>query len=267
MMDRASQGVLPDAGDIFRQTLEASLSSIASHASVPAEFRMKGTTCVGLVHAEGVVVATDGRATMGLMIGSDVFEKLFPVDRHSVVALAGSAGMAQLIARSLEAQLSFDQDCFESSYIPPKTKVGTLVNMVRQHAGALMSMGGLFSIFATYDTDHRDQKGRVFFIHTDGTQTPESEFECIGSGSPTAKPVISACLDMLGFPREKGMSERLTEELAQHLVVYGLQKAHERDAGTGGYVHMMCIRRDGVHKIPQEYIQRLIKDAREGKML
>ena len=51
-----------------------------------------GTTVVALRYADGVVMAGDRRATAGNIIAHHAMEKVFPADRYSAVAIAGTAG-------------------------------------------------------------------------------------------------------------------------------------------------------------------------------
>jgi proteasome beta subunit len=53
-----------------------------------------GTTVVALRYLDGVVMAGDRRATAGNIIAHHAMQKVFPADRFSAVAIAGTAGMA-----------------------------------------------------------------------------------------------------------------------------------------------------------------------------
>ena len=51
-----------------------------------------GTTVVALRYVDGVIMAGDRRATAGNIIAHHAMEKVFPADRYSAVAIAGTAG-------------------------------------------------------------------------------------------------------------------------------------------------------------------------------
>ena len=59
----------------------------------------KGTTTVGLVCKEGVVLATEMRATMGNLIGHKTTQKLFKISDNMGLTVAGLVGDAQMLAR------------------------------------------------------------------------------------------------------------------------------------------------------------------------
>src|SRR5687768_6996062 len=63
-----------------------------------------GTTTLAISTPDGVVMATEKRATMGHLIGHKNTQKLYSVDRHLALTTAGLVGDAQMIARHLQAQ-------------------------------------------------------------------------------------------------------------------------------------------------------------------
>ena len=63
-----------------------------------------GTTTVGMVCKEGVVVATETRATMGTLIAHKATKKLYKIDEHIALATAGLVGDLQVLARYLNAE-------------------------------------------------------------------------------------------------------------------------------------------------------------------
>ena len=66
----------------------------------------KGTTTVGLVCKDGVVLATEMRATMGNLIGHKTTQKLFKISDNMALTVAGLVGDAQMLARWLSAEVN-----------------------------------------------------------------------------------------------------------------------------------------------------------------
>src|ERR1700727_483665 len=64
-----------------------------------------GTTVVALRYLDGVVMAGDRRATAGNIIAHHAMQKVFPADRFSAVAIAGTASMAIEMVRLFQVQL------------------------------------------------------------------------------------------------------------------------------------------------------------------
>jgi proteasome beta subunit len=65
----------------------------------------KGTTTIGLVCKEGVVMATEMRATMGTLIAHKTTQKLFRIDDNMGLTVAGVVGDAQTLARYITAEV------------------------------------------------------------------------------------------------------------------------------------------------------------------
>ena len=63
------------------------------------------TTLVAVRHRDGVIMAGDRRATSGNLISHRSIEKVFPADRHSGVAISGTAGIAMEMVRLFQMQL------------------------------------------------------------------------------------------------------------------------------------------------------------------
>ena len=59
------------------------------------ENRLKGTTTVGLKCKDGIVFATERRATMGNLIAHKATDKIFKIDDHIGATIAGGVGDAQ----------------------------------------------------------------------------------------------------------------------------------------------------------------------------
>jgi proteasome beta subunit len=66
----------------------------------------QATTVLAIKYQQGVVIAGDRRATEGFQIADRRIEKVFKIDEHSAMAIAGAAGpcieMAKLFQTELE---------------------------------------------------------------------------------------------------------------------------------------------------------------------
>src|SRR3989304_2719166 len=64
----------------------------------------KGTTTIGLVCDEGVVFATEKRATMGHFIASKDAKKVYQIDDLVAMTTAGSVGDAQRLVKWMQVE-------------------------------------------------------------------------------------------------------------------------------------------------------------------
>ncbi len=68
------------------------------------EKHFKGTTTVGIICSDGVVIGADTRATMGDFIASPEVRKVHRIDANLALTIAGGVGDAQELIRILKAQ-------------------------------------------------------------------------------------------------------------------------------------------------------------------
>jgi proteasome beta subunit len=69
------------------------------------ELKKTGTTILGMVCKDGVVIATEHRATMGTLIAHKATKKLYQIDDHLALATAGLVGDLQVLSRYLSAEV------------------------------------------------------------------------------------------------------------------------------------------------------------------
>ena len=65
-----------------------------------------GTTTVGLVCKDGVVLASESKATMGYMIAHKEVHKVFKIDDFIGITTAGGVGDIQNLLRIIKAQIN-----------------------------------------------------------------------------------------------------------------------------------------------------------------
>jgi len=64
----------------------------------------KGTTTVGIICNNGLILATERRATMGNLIASRDAQKIYQLTDNIAMTIAGSVGDGQRLARMLQAE-------------------------------------------------------------------------------------------------------------------------------------------------------------------
>ena len=67
---------------------------------------VKGTTTVGITCKDGIVFASERRATMGNLVAHKVAEKIFKIDDNIAATIAGSVGDAQNLMKVMNAEVS-----------------------------------------------------------------------------------------------------------------------------------------------------------------
>lgn len=187
----------------------------------PGDFAPHGTTIVTAVHATGVVMAGDRRATMGNVIAQRDIEKVFPADDLSVVGIAGTAGVAIELVRLFQVELEHYEK-IEGASLSLDGKANRLATMIRGNLGMAMQGLVVVPLFAGYD--ERKQAGRIFTYDVTGGRYEETGgYTAVGSGSVYAKSAL-----------KKRYSEGLPAEDVIRLCVEALYDAADDDSATGG---------------------------------
>jgi len=203
------------------------------------------TTVVALRYADGVIMAGDRRATMGNIIAHRAMEKVFPADRYSAVAIAGSAGMAVEMVRLFQVQLEHYEKV-EGTALSLEGKANQLAQMVRQNLTLAMQGFVVVPLFAGYDTARGI--GRIFSYDATGGHYEDADFQATGSGGRDARSTIK-----LGY--RDGMSR----DDAVDLAIQSLYEAADEDSATGGpdlvrgiYPLIAVVDAEGYRAVPEE---------------
>ncbi|NPA22493.1 MAG: archaeal proteasome endopeptidase complex subunit beta [Candidatus Micrarchaeota archaeon] len=184
-----------------------------------------GTTTVGLIFKDGVVLAADKRASMGHYIASKDVIKIAKIDDHIGVTIAGSVGDAQALIRFLKNQAR-DYKYDHGRPIPVKSLVTLLSNILfyyRYYSPFLIQMivGGV------------DKKPRLYNVDMLGGVT-EEKFTATGSGTTLA-------ISVLENEYKPNLSLKEAVKIAEKAVL----TAMKRDSGSGEGVTIAAITKKG----------------------
>ncbi len=194
--------------------------------AIDEERLLKGTTTVGLVCKDGVVLATERRATAGTMISNKATQKLFKIDQNIGITIAGLVGDAQVLARYLRAEVSL----YRLRRNAPLTAEGAATLLAN-----ILNGNRFYPYYAWLILGGVDAKGGHVFSVDPAGGCIEDKFVSVGSGSPFAYGLV-----------EETYSRDMATSDAVDLALRGLTAAMKRDSASGdGYL---------VHVIsPKEY--------------
>ena len=192
------------------------------------EFK-KGTTTLGFVYKEGILIAVDSRASMGSYISSQKVRKVIEINDYLLGTMAGGAADCSFWERRLAMWCKL-YELRNGERVPVSAASQFLANMVNQYRGYGLSMGTMVSGW--------DKSGQgLYYIDDDGTRLKGTIFS-VGSGSTYAYGVLDS----------KYRYDMTTEE-AIALGREAIYHATHRDAGSGGVVRVYNIIKDGWQKI------------------
>jgi len=198
--------------------------SIISHPPHPS--LSLGTTTLGFIFKEGVLIAVDSRASMGSYIGSGTVQKVIPISRYLLGTMAGGAADCSYWERQLALQCRI-HELKEGKRISVAAASKLLVNMVVQYRGRGLSMG---TMVAGWD-EHVGPD--LFYVDDDGTRLHGKMFSA-GSGSTYAYGVL-----------DSQYKYDMTVDEAVELGKKAIWHATHRDAYSGGTINVYCITPDG----------------------
>lgn len=208
--------------------------------SVPnmSEARKTGTTTVGLVCTDGIVLASDRRATMGYLIASKDIDKIYPVGDHIAMTIAGGVGDAQTLIRWMTSEIKL-YELKNEKKISIEAAATLLANILSQYK--------FYPFFVQLLIGGVDERSRLFSVDMLGGITEES-VTSTGSGSPIAYGVL-----------EELYQEGKSTEENMRIAAKAVSAAMKRDAASGENVDLVLVTKSGFARIPREDVKKIIK--------
>ncbi|MBW6442521.1 hypothetical protein K0A97_01915 [Patescibacteria group bacterium] len=207
-----------------------------------------GTTILGIICKDGVVMASDRQVTMGQsIVGGKRFRKTHQINDYLVISYAGGASDAQRLEKLLAAELKLKE--LRSKSRPSVRQAASLTasisySNIRQLSAIPSIVGSLIGGV------NEDGSTALYTISPDGTISEVDDYDAnFGSGMPFV-------LGLLERQYKKGMSIKEGVELA----LESLKSSTQRDTGSGYGIDVYTITKDGVKKVVEQEILPHYKD-------
>jgi proteasome beta subunit len=201
---------------------------------------LKGTTTVGIVCTDGVVIGADTRATAGTFIASTEVRKVWKIDNNLGMTIAGAVGDAQELIRVLKAQNEIYK-MNENKSMSPKSASSLLSIILQQN-----KMMPFYVELIVAGLGENDEP-QVYSLDPIGGYMSETKFYSTGSGSLTA----------LGYLEEmykKGMSTKdAIRGIARALTI-----AMKRDSATGNGMIIASITKSGYTEYTDKELEKFL---------
>ena len=208
------------ANESFADLVSRTRPDALPHAGRGEQLAAGGTTVLALVHAEGVLMAGDRRATQGNQIAQRDIRKVFAADESTLIGIAGSTGFAVDLAKLFGVELAHYEK-IEGAPLSFDGKANRLGGMIRDHLG--LAMQGFVVVPLLAGWDERTGAGRIVGYDATGGHYDEESFACIGSGAAFARGSLKK-LHRPGLDREQ----------AATVALQALFDAADDDSATGG---------------------------------
>ena len=184
-----------------------------------------GTTIVGLVAEDGVVMAADRRASLGgRVVSNKNVQKVEEIQPNAALTISGSVGGAQSFIRALRAEANL-YEVRRDEYM----SIGALSTMASN-----LLRGGPYFIVVPLLGGVDDEGGHVYSLDPSGSSLSDN-YSAQGSGMPYA-------LGVLEQEYETGLSRAEARTVAARAI----ESAVERDTASGNGIHIAEITRNDV---------------------
>lgn len=195
-----------------------------------------GTTILGIVCKDGVVMAADRRGTVGNMIYFKNEKKVTQLNNYLVFSGCGSATEIQKVPQLLRAELKLKE--LKSKSRPTVKQAASLLSNIQVQASAFLLAG--------FDED------REFYLYDilGGHLGEVKDYSAsVGSGMPFA----------LGY-LERSWKKDLTIEQGIELAIESLKSSTQRDEASGNGIDIFTITKSGIKKVVSQEIQPNFKE-------
>lgn len=201
-----------------------------------------GTTILGIVCKDGVVMAADRRITAGSHVMGKNEKKVFQINDYLVMAGCGIAGDIQRIPKLIAAELKLKE--LRSKTRPSVKQAGSLLmnlnyNGIRQPSMIPQQAGFLIGGF------NEDGSAELYSVEPAGSILKIEDFDAnFGSGMPYV-------LGLLERQYKPGLSVKEGVELAKEAI----KSSTQRDTGSGNGIDVITITKSGITKVIEETIE------------
>ncbi|MBI4214498.1 archaeal proteasome endopeptidase complex subunit beta [archaeon] len=194
-----------------------------------------GTTTLGIVCSDGVIMGAEKRATMGMMIANRETEKVLMIQPHIGMTIAGAVGDAQTLARALRVETSLYE--VQRGRKIQVEAASTLLSNILQGTK-------YYPYFVQVLLGGIDTEPRMYSLDPDGSMLVE-KYVSTGSGSPYAYGVLED-----NFKENRLIKENLP------LATRAITAAMKRDTGSGDGITLTVIDKNGFRKLSDAEISK-----------
>ena len=200
--------------------------------------KIKGTTTVGIVCKDGVVLTADRRASLGNMVISKGVTKIFQVDDHLALAGAGTVGDILSLVRALRA---------EAKLYRAKVSKEMSTKALATLTSNILSGRKYLPYFGWFLIGGYDEKPSLYSIDMAGGIT-EDKYVSAGSGMEFAYSIL-----------DNEYSEKITLKNGVKLAIKAINTAIKRDVFTGDGIMVITMDKEGYRELSKEEVEKILK--------
>jgi len=206
-----------------------------------------GTTILGIVCKDGIVMASDRQSTAGNLVMNKNSQKTKQINDYLLISGTGMVSDIQRVEKLLTAELKLKE--LKSRTRPSVKQAANLLSNIlysgiRQPSILPTQMGSLLGGL------NEDKTFELYSIEPAGSVTRVEDYDAnFGSGMPY----------VLGF-LERQYKKDISLEEGINLAIESIKSSTQRDIGSGFGIDVFTISKDGIKKVISQEIQPTYKD-------
>lgn len=193
-----------------------------------------GTTTLGMVCKDGIILTADKRATSGYLVSYKKFDKIIEITNNIAVTVAGTVSDVQLLAKYIKAELKL-KDIRTNKTSTVKEAANLLSMLVYNNIRKLSLIPGI----SHFVLGGKDESGyHLYDLSPDGSIVKIDDYVSSGSGSVMAYGVMET-LYVKNMSVDEGVK----------LAAKAINAAVQRDIASGNGIDIVTITKDGIKKV------------------
>jgi len=205
-----------------------------------------GTSILGIVCKDGIVMAADRQVTAGNIVMGKKEKKVIQINDYLVASWTGMASDAQLLSKVIPAELKLKE--YQSGERPTVRQAANLIAItsfrnIRQLTTIPSIVGTLIAGF------NEDGTTELYTVEPAGSIIKVEDYDAnFGSGMPYILGVLEA-----------EYNKNITVKEGVELAIKCLKASTQRDIGSGYGIDVFTITKDGIKQVVSKEISAELK--------
>lgn len=208
-----------------------------------------GTSILGVVCKDGIVMAADRQVTAGNLVVGKNFRKANQINDYLVISWTGGVSDAQLLSRVIVAELRLKE--LRNKQRPSVKDAASLISMLSYRS--IRQFSAIPSIVGTLIAGvNEDGRTELYSIEPAGSIVKVEDYDAnFGSGMPY----------ILGL-LERQYKKDINVKEGMNLALEALKSSTQRDVGSGYGIDVFTITKDGIKQVVEQTIESVYKDKK-----
>ncbi len=205
-----------------------------------------GTSIVGIVCTDGVILAADRQVSAGTIVMNKDFMKIIPISDKALTAITGGVSDAQFLMRIVAAELRL-KELKSRQQSTVKETASLLASLTFRNIRTPSMIPAIVgSLVAGLDPDGT---AKLYSVEPSGGISQVNDYDAnFGSGMPYILGVL-----------ERGYKKDLNVKQGVQLAVECLKASTQRDVGSGYGIDVFTLTKEGIKKVISQEIQSVFK--------